>query len=68
MTDATRVSVFGAQKYLSLETYRKNGAGVRTAVWFAVAPGCQSALKSFQLTASKSFQLSTPISAVFSVV
>ena len=32
------------------------------------AVDCQSALKSFQLTASKSFQLSTPISAVFSVV
>jgi PPOX class probable F420-dependent enzyme len=26
---------FDGQKYLSLETYRKSGAGVRTAVWFA---------------------------------
>ena len=25
------------QKYLSLETYRKNGIGVRTPVWFAEA-------------------------------
>jgi uncharacterized protein len=33
---------FGAlrfKRYLSLETYRKNGKGVRTPVWFAVAPG-----------------------------
>ena len=27
------------KKYLSLETYRKNGTGVRTPVWFASAPG-----------------------------
>jgi uncharacterized protein len=26
------------KKYLSLETYRKNGTGVRTPVWFASAP------------------------------
>jgi PPOX class probable F420-dependent enzyme len=32
---------FGAlrfKRYLSLETYRKNGKAVRTPVWFAVAP------------------------------
>jgi uncharacterized protein len=32
---------FGAlrsKRYLSLETFRKNGKGVRTPVWFAVAP------------------------------
>jgi PPOX class probable F420-dependent enzyme len=29
---------FESKKYLSLETYRKNGAGVRTPVWFAAAP------------------------------
>jgi|HubBroStandDraft_4_1064222.scaffolds.fasta_scaffold87955_1 PPOX class probable F420-dependent enzyme len=27
------------KKYLSLETYRKNGTGVQTPVWFASAPG-----------------------------
>ncbi len=27
------------QKYLSLETYRGSGMGVRTPVWFATAPG-----------------------------
>lgn len=26
------------KRYLSLETYRKNGEGVRTPVWFAVTP------------------------------
>ena len=29
---------FSDKKYLSLETYRKNGVGVRTPVWFAAAP------------------------------
>lgn len=28
-------SVLEGKKYLSLETFRKNGAGVRTPVWFA---------------------------------
>jgi hypothetical protein len=27
------------ERYLSLETFRKSGAGVRTPVWFAAAPG-----------------------------
>jgi PPOX class probable F420-dependent enzyme len=27
-----------AAKYISLETFRRSGSGVRTAVWFAVAP------------------------------
>ncbi len=34
------MTAFGAldgQKYLNLETYRKNGRGVRTPVWFAAA-------------------------------
>lgn len=29
---------FKGKKYLTLETYRKSGAGVRTPVWFAAAP------------------------------
>ncbi len=29
---------FRGKKYLSLETYRKSGVGVRTPVWFAAAP------------------------------
>lgn len=30
---------FAGQKYLSLESYRKNGQGVRTPVWFAEGDG-----------------------------
>jgi uncharacterized protein len=30
---------FKNKKYLNLETYRKNGVGVRTPVWFAAAQG-----------------------------
>ncbi len=30
---------FDGQKYLSLETFRKNGTGVRTPVWFAAEAG-----------------------------
>jgi uncharacterized protein len=34
------LDVFDGRKYLSLETYRKTGAGVRTPVWFAAgSPG-----------------------------
>ena len=29
---------FAALKYLSLETFRKSGAGVRTPIWFAADP------------------------------
>ena len=29
---------FAGQKYLNLETFRKNGEGVKTPVWFAVDP------------------------------
>ena len=29
---------FANQNYLSLESYRKNGVGVRTPVWFAMDP------------------------------
>ena len=30
---------FFREKYISLETYRRNGTGVRTPVWFAEAEG-----------------------------
>ena len=39
MNAATNLAEFDSKKYLNLETYRKNGAGVRTPVWFAAAPG-----------------------------
>lgn len=34
-----KLAAFDRKKYLSLETYRKNGQAVRTPVWFAAAPG-----------------------------
>jgi len=37
MADA-RFASLQAQKYLNLETFRKNGQGVRTPVWFAGEP------------------------------
>lgn len=36
MSDA--ISQFAAAKYISLETFRKTGVGVRTPVWFAAKP------------------------------
>jgi PPOX class probable F420-dependent enzyme len=32
------LSALDYKKYLNLETYRRNGAGVRTPVWFAAGP------------------------------
>jgi PPOX class probable F420-dependent enzyme len=32
------LAAFDGEKYLNLETYRRSGKGVRTPVWFAVAP------------------------------
>jgi PPOX class probable F420-dependent enzyme len=38
------LSELHAERYLSLETFRKSGVGVRTPVWFAAAPaGAQDA-------------------------
>ncbi|HWP45047.1 MAG TPA: PPOX class F420-dependent oxidoreductase [Blastocatellia bacterium] len=34
-----KLSGFAAQKYLNLETYRKNGAAIRTPMWFAESGG-----------------------------
>ncbi len=33
-----RFAGFDGQKYLNLETFRKNGTGVKTPVWFAADP------------------------------
>ncbi len=38
MADARFASLQG-RKYLNIETFRKNGQGVRTPVWFAGEPG-----------------------------
>lgn len=37
MMNAEALDVLEGKRYLSLETYRKSGLGVRTPVWFAVA-------------------------------
>ena len=31
-----RLAQFGGQKYMSLETFKKNGQGVKTPVWFVL--------------------------------
>ncbi len=38
MSDASYFAPLDGQNYLNLETFRKNGAGVRTPVWFAADP------------------------------
>lgn len=38
MDTSTSFASFQRHKYLSLETFRKNGQGVRTPVWFAAEP------------------------------
>ncbi len=38
MPAATPFAAFEGRKYLSLETFRRNGQGVRTPVWFAAVP------------------------------
>jgi PPOX class probable F420-dependent enzyme len=38
MGDANYFSALEKHSYLNLETFRKNGAGVRTPVWFAADP------------------------------
>ncbi len=37
MDSAAGFAALDGRKYISLESYRKNGTGVRTAVWFARA-------------------------------
>ena len=38
MTAATGFAGFNTHKYLSLETFKKSGEGVRTPIWFAADP------------------------------
>ena len=42
MNAAMGLDAFAGKKYLSLETYRRNGTGIRTPVWFAAAPAPES--------------------------
>ncbi|MBV8514035.1 MAG: PPOX class F420-dependent oxidoreductase [Acidobacteria bacterium] len=39
MSEANYFGALDQQNYLNLETFRKNGDGVRTPVWFAADPG-----------------------------
>jgi uncharacterized protein len=41
MRDAKYFAALDKQNYLSLESFRRNGAGVRTPVWFAADPTTQ---------------------------
>ena len=38
-TAANELGVSPDERYLSLETFRKSGVGIRTPVWFAAGPG-----------------------------
>jgi len=38
MNTETGFGALQAEKYLNLETYRRNGSAVQTPVWFAIAP------------------------------
>jgi PPOX class probable F420-dependent enzyme len=42
MTNGESFAQFAGKKYLSLVTYRRNGAAVRTPVWFAEAPAARN--------------------------
>lgn len=44
MSAASAFSTLEGKKYISLETFKKNGAGVRTPVWFAADPASTSKL------------------------
>jgi PPOX class probable F420-dependent enzyme len=46
--------LFDGRKYLNLETYRRNGAAVRTPVWFAAAPGAADAPRLYVYTTADS--------------
>lgn len=50
MSGVAELSAFEGKKYLSLETYRKSGAGVRTPVWFALAPSAAAGSKIYVYT------------------
>jgi PPOX class probable F420-dependent enzyme len=49
MIDRTNIMAgfreLAGQRYLSLETYRRTGVGVRTPVWFAAAPDTASGVR-----------------------
>ena len=58
-----KLAMFKGQKYLCLETYKKNGQGVKTPVWFVISDGiiyvatAQSSGKIKRLTNDKSVKI-----------
>jgi PPOX class probable F420-dependent enzyme len=48
----TGLGDFSGEKYLNLETFRQSGAGVRTPVWFAAAPGADGAMRLYVYSAA----------------
>jgi uncharacterized protein len=49
MRAASTFSAFDGHEYLSLETFKKSGEGVRTPVWFAEDPSSNLALREARL-------------------
>ena len=45
-------AAFDGQRYLSLETYRRDGRGVATPLWFVAAPGGEPTLYVYTLSGS----------------
>jgi len=58
-----KLAMFEGQKYLCLETYKKNGQGVKTPVWFVISDGmiyvatAQSSGKAKRLHHNKSVKI-----------
>jgi PPOX class probable F420-dependent enzyme len=58
-----KLAMFERQKYLCLETYKKNGQGVKTPVWFVISDGiiyvatAKSSGKIKRLTSDKSVKI-----------
>lgn len=58
-----KLAMFEEQKYLCLETYKKNGQGVQTPVWFVISDGviyvatAESSGKIKRLTNNKSVKI-----------
>lgn len=54
MNVASGLDALAGKKYLSLETYRKTGKGVRTPVWFATAPSAADGMQIYVYTTGDS--------------
>ncbi|MDR3533522.1 MAG: PPOX class F420-dependent oxidoreductase [Rhodopila sp.] len=54
MNAAPGLRALNGRRYLNLETYRKSGKGVRTPVWFAMAPADAGGAKLYVYTTEDS--------------